>query len=169
MSDEELKKVELDVTPEKAPKHPRKNTKWGPRREKVIVDELLTRQIASMLASGSTAYVIAQELDLARTTVARIANSNATRALVKEIGESSVAAAKAQIRMETAGLVKKIMAVIHQQLDEGNLDAVKVGLKVLGFNDQEQIAPGVQTLNVIMPGADQPRTIEVESETSDES
>ncbi len=157
------------VTTEGLKPEPKPKRSWGGSREKVVVDELMTRQVASLLATGATSVKIAQDLGVSRNVVARIAGMDSTRALVKEIGDSAIAGAKAEIRLATAGMVRKIMDVINQNLDEGNLDAVKVGLKILGFQDNEPVNQGAATLQVIMPGAavpESPKTFEVTNNDS---
>lgn len=139
--------------------------KWGGKREKLVIDELLTRQVASLLASGANNTQIANELQISATMVRKISAMPETKAMLKEVGESALAGAKALIRQRTAKLAEKIVDVIEAQLAEGNLDAVKIGLKVLGFSDQEQVVQGAQNLTVVLPGASASRpAIEVESE-----
>lgn len=138
-------------------------TKWGGKREKFIVDELLTRQVASLLASGSTPTQIAQVLGISRTLASKICLLPSTKSFLKEVGESSLAEAKLTIRTRVSRLANKILDVIEAKLDEGELDAVKVGLKVLGLDVAEPPSSTGTSLTVVLPGhAPAPKPIEAE-------
>lgn len=136
--------------------------------EKIYIDEIFVRQLASNLVLGKTTQEIAKDMNIAWDTVKRLSNRADVKALVKEIGESSVSAAKAAIKLEVSRMVKKIIDVIHKNLDEGNLEAVKIGLKVVGALEPEPIQNQASQINVILPG-DKPAPREVINEENKSS
>jgi hypothetical protein len=126
--------------------------------EKLISDDLLSRQVASMLALGANTREIAEKLHCSWDKAKKIAQSDLTKSLVKEIGEVAVAAAKAQIKQRLAKLSDEVMAAITAQLqfaaehpEKGHTDIIKVVLKGLGFQDQEEKGSGHTQINVVMP------------------
>ena len=108
-------------------------------------------QAASMLVMGKTITEVSKELQVSFYQAKKIANLPETKGMIEEIKRTTLATIKEEIKVRTAQLADKVMRVIEQQLEEGNLDAVKVSLKILGFQDAEPPQSGTQNLTVVMP------------------
>lgn len=132
--------------------------------EKYIDETLLTRQVASLLASGSNVRQIADVLNISWDKAKKIAQMDQTKAFLKEVGEVAIAAAKVNIRQRLAKMSDQVILAIEAQLqyaaehpEKGHTDVIKVVLKGLGFQDQEQQTNQATQLTVVLPGASEPK------------
>lgn len=142
--------------------------KWGGKREPLVVDELLTRQMASLLLTDTPMSEIATQLNLSYTSASKLAKRADVRDMLKEAGEQSLAAAKSLVRKRASELANLAIDVLKEKLEEDrDLEAVKVTLKVLGALEPEtQTAPGATAIQVILPSSQptEPKDIEIQSE-----
>lgn len=124
---------------------------------KVPINEAaLIPQVAALLALGKTTTAIAQDLNLGYNTVKRLSGLEDTKALVKDIGDSAMAVAKAVIKRRVGDSVDLACEVLKEHLDdERSLEAVKLVFKVAGALTDEPANQnqGAGTIQVIMPGA----------------
>jgi hypothetical protein len=121
-----------------------------------VNESALIPQVASLLAVGKSPTVIAQELNIGFNTVKRLATLDATKAMIKEIGDSAMSVAKALIKKRIGDSVEIACEVLTEHLkEERSLDAVKLVFKVAGALTDEPVQAGTgnQTLQIIMPGA----------------
>ncbi len=126
-----------------------------------LLTEVVVKQVAALAVSGATPGEIAAKLGMTKWQVKKAMQLPAYKAYMKEVGDAALSTAKEFIRAEMGKLSKEIMRVIRTQLEEkDSLDAVKIALKVVGFDQEEQVK-GDTTLNVIMPGANKPETKDV--------
>lgn len=142
---------------------------WGGTREKVVIDELLTRQVASLLIKpDSTTASIASDLNISYTLARKLVNSPAVRGMLKEVGEASLVEAKNRVRKGTADLVELSLEVLKESLEKDrSLEAVKLTFKTLGALDQqEEKDGGITAINVVLPGsnAKESKIVEIEHE-----
>lgn len=131
---------------------PKKENRGGARTP-VTITEMLIRRVALLTVGGANITQIAQELSIDRSVVRKILNKDECKSIVEEIEREGMATAKAIIRSQTSQLATKIIKVINDHLDNGNLEAVKVGLKILGFNEQEQVKQNDTSITVVLPGS----------------
>lgn len=139
----------------------------GGKREPIVVDELLTRQMASMLLTDTPLGDIAKQLNISYTSASKLSKRSDVRDMLKEAGEQSLTAAKALIRKRASALAELAIDVLKEKLlTDRDLEAVKVTLKVLGaLEPEQQQSTGATSIQVIMPSSKpEPKTIEVDSE-----
>lgn len=150
---------------ESIPEIKTKKSKRGGKREKIVLDELMTRQIASLLVANTPMGEIASKLDLPYNTTRKIANSKAVRGMLKEVGEAALTEAKNQIRKGVADLVPLALEALKKNLEEDSIEAVKVVFKTAGAleKDMEKDA-GITAIQVVLPGSESSKTVEVENE-----
>lgn len=135
-------------------------------RPKHLITQELRSRVAISFANGLSRRRAAEELSITTFMYDKVLREEETQALIKELEHTSISAAKTQIRLSISQLADKLMSVINMQLDEGNLEAVKIALKVIGF-EQDSLKGNENTqLTVIMPGAEIPKIIEVKSENN---
>jgi hypothetical protein len=118
----------------------------GGAREKIEVTTELAKEVAQAIIDGETLNSVIKAVNLSAPTVKKIMRSPEFTEQIKGI-----------VRNRVARLADKMVAVLEQQLNEGSLDAVKVGFKVLSVLDPEPVQTGSQTLTVVLPGASQPQ------------
>lgn len=117
----------------------------------VEAKEILAKKIAAMYATGITSErAIAKELQVSPYVVRKVRESPEYLNVVKGIGDEVLTQAKGLIRSETAKLAKEAIRVLKAQLKDNNLDAVKVALKVLGFEDKNE-EKGDTNIQVVLP------------------
>lgn len=135
-------------------------------RPEVVIDELLTRQIASaMLDNQSATFAqIAKTLNIPTMLVRKVCLSAKFKDIITKAGQDELGPALARAKVKMARLADKAMTVIEQQLDDGNLNAALAVLKGIGMDEQvdKQVD---QTLTIILPGAErQQKTIDISTE-----
>jgi hypothetical protein len=123
-----------------------------------LTEEMLQKQIAASLASGVALSAIAKELGINYNKAKRISNSEMVKRTMLEIAEEAVGVAKHQIKANTAHLVEGIMDTIKHHLNNKNLNAVPIALKILGFEEKEQKDQPSQ-FTIVLPGAEAPKDI----------
>lgn len=134
----------------------------------VVIDEVVTKQVAALVLTGATTREVAEQLGLGISQVRKIQNSTKFKEVLSAVGDAAVMEAKQAIRAETSRMARKIIKVINEQLDEGNLEAVKIGLKVLGLDQVEEKQQGDTNISVVLPGT-VTKDIEVEYASADVS
>lgn len=137
-------------------------------KPKLIVDELISRQVAAIAIINPNVTDIAKQLNISKELVRRVMDSRQFREILIDIGDSSLGPAIAKVRSQTAKLVNKALKVIEDKLDEGDLDAAKVVLKVLGVDNQEEKHQDTN-LTVVLPNTVQASTIQQTIEVPDEA
>lgn len=146
---------------------PKKPKRHGGPREKVVIDELMTRRIASLLISNTSMGDIAKQLDLPYNTARKIANGDAVRGMLKEVGEAALTEAKNQIRKGVADLVPLALEALKKNLEEDSIEAVKVVFKTAGALEKEmEKDAGITAIQVVLPGSDSAKLVEVENDGS---
>lgn len=114
-----------------------------------VAQQLLER-CAILKLSGSSQKAIAAELNISERQVKLMLNSDEFPEVVKNLGESLSAEAKNKLRKGLAGLVDKSLKVLEANLEEGELEAVKIVFRGLGFDQQDQKQVDTQ-IQVILP------------------
>lgn len=137
-------------------------------KSKVVIDEVIARQIAAIAIINPNISDISRQLNISRDLVRRVMDSAKFRDILTAVGDSSLAPAIAKVRAQTSKLVDKALKVIEDKLDEGDLDAAKVVFKIIGV-DQQEDKPQDTNLTVVLPGASttSENIIEVSNEQAD--
>lgn len=115
------------------------------------IAEMTIKQVAAMAATGASRNEIADQLKISRYTASKIMTLPLFKIVVKEIGDEAVSNAKQIIRSKTGFLAQKIMEVLTARLEKDDLEAVKVALKIMGF-DQSDAPKGDTTFTIQLPG-----------------
>ena len=114
----------------------------GGLQEKLEITPEIAKMVAGLHLDGQNTNEIIKAVKLSYPSVRRIMASPEFTAEIKAV-----------VRNRVARLADKMVSVLEAQLAEGNLDAVKVGFKVLSVLDPEPEARGESVVNVILPGA----------------
>ena len=119
----------------------------GGKRTKIDVTEDLIKRIADLAVDNMSGMKMAEELKLSRGAIKTIMRKPEYQDEVRAI-----------IRTRMSSLAGLMVQVLEEQLREGSLEAVKLGLKALGAveADTSQGSGQVQGITVIMPGAGKP-------------
>jgi hypothetical protein len=138
-------------------------------RPEVVIDELVVKQVAALSATGASPVAIAEQLGMSRYQVKKIIASGRYAEIVKDIGDEVVKGAKQVIRSKTSELAKEITRVLTERLADNDLEAVKVALKIIGFDNSDDKDKGDTNINVILPGQNNDQVIEPEFRTLEET
>lgn len=128
--------------------------------------ELAIRKIASLADTGLQPKDIAAKLKLTVHQVKRLQASDEYKALMIEVGDKYLAEAKTKWSQGMARMLDKCLRVIERNLDEGNLEAVKIAIKSLGISEAEK-STGDSTINIVLPTGVGDKVIEVEGTTNE--
>lgn len=120
-----------------------------------VREEAVEVKVATMAVLGSTTAQIGKELGMHSSKVKRLMQTDKCVSTMRKLRDESIERAKAELCTGTAKLAKKILKVIEEALDDGNLKAVAPALKILGFGEEEQ-AQNASQYTIIMPGAANP-------------
>jgi hypothetical protein len=132
------------------------------RPTQIYTDEVLVRQVVALALLNKTRVEMAKELNVHHATIGKIVNSDKFKELIAEVGDEALTQAKTYVRVQMGRLVTDAVNVIKKNLKEGNLEAAKVVFKTVGL-DNEENRVGETNLTVVLPGADEKPTIEVDS------
>lgn len=126
-----------------------------------LVEDVLHKRIAALLVSGCSVNAIAKELGVNRNRVAKAMQTEEFKAYLKELSEQSVELALNTWRASMQKLIPEAIDVIRVGLKRNNLEAVKIVMKSIGAEkQQEQVQSG--SVTVVLPDLTQPKDIEVE-------
>jgi hypothetical protein len=132
--------------------------------DKIISEELLIRQVAALTLSGvNSINGVAKQLDVSRHQVRKVLAHPEYKKLLEELADKELLPVLMDMRSRIAKLGAKSIDVLSSHLDEGSLDAVKLVFKALGLEQQEKAA-GDTSIQVILPGASEEKSVEVDFE-----
>lgn len=135
--------------------------------DQTVVDEALTRQVATIMLTGASVADCAKRLSISPNAVRTITASDRYKEIVTTAAEEELAPALAKAKAQLARLSTKAVAAIERALDEGSardaLQAATIVLKSVGLHEEEKQQQDT-SITVIMPGAAEPSIIEVKSE-----
>lgn len=126
----------------------------------VVISDLVVKQAAAQAATGATITQIAASLGISKYHVKRIMQTPKFKAVIKDIGDEAVTNAKQVIRSKTGELAQEVSRVLKERLEDNDLEAVKVALKIIGFDSQET-ERGDTNIVVQLPGI-QEKTVTAE-------
>jgi transposase-like protein len=135
-----------------------------------VVDEALTRQVATVLLTGASVTECAKQLSISPAAVRRIQDTEKFKELVAETAEQELGPALAKAKAQLARLSTKAVKAIEAALDGAShreaLQAATIVLKAVGLHEEERQQQDTQ-INVILPGGESPMTIEVPNESAE--
>lgn len=137
-----------------------------------VVDESLTRQVATVMLGGASVAECAKRLSLSPNAVRTITASDRYKEIVAKTAEEELAPALAKAKAQLARLSTKAVAAIERALDEGSardaLQAATIVLKSVGLHEEESKQQDT-TIQIVMPnGIDLGNTIDVPAEVENE-
>lgn len=132
-----------------------------PKSGEQVVEEAISAKVAILAVGGRKVTQIAKELDISPNRVKRILGSDDCIAHMQSIEREALSAAKSRIKVGTAELADLILDAIKTNLRDGNIQAVMPALKILGLAENDNAPAQDNKLIVVMPGAEDPRTINV--------
>jgi hypothetical protein len=119
----------------------------------VVLSEVIIRQVATAsLAPGCTPAKISEQTGLSVYQVRKVMAREDFKKFLKELTEEALAPAKLKLKHAFSDMADSVITAMHKNLDEGNMEAVKVALKVMGLMDEEKVT-GDTTIQVMMPGS----------------
>lgn len=132
--------------------------------DQTVIDESLTRQIATVMLTNASVAECARKLAISPSAVKTILASDKYKEIVAKEAEQELGPALAKAKAQLARLSTKAVAAIERALDEGSardaLQAATIVLKSVGLHEEERQQQDTQ-LTIIMPGAESPTTIDV--------
>lgn len=130
------------------------------------IDPALRGRVATLKALGKTNDQIIEETGLSKFVVQKVLRSPESQALIKAVDETFINSQLMLLKTELARLINKAVKVIEKNLDENNLEAVKVLFKGVGAEAKVESGESNQNITVIMPGVKTEKIVEVTDETN---
>jgi hypothetical protein len=123
-----------------------------------VAKESLAKQVGALLASGLSFNAVAKEMRISARKVVSLSNTEQAKRVMIDMGSGAVESARLRIKAGAARLSDKILETIEHHLDEKNIHAVPIALKVLGFGE-EQGDSRPTSFTVVLPGAEVPKDV----------
>jgi hypothetical protein len=145
-------------------------------RDKALIDEVLTRQIAMLSLGGERVLKnIAEQCETSVHIVKTVMASERYQAILAEEAHVSLGSALAALKQRMSKQADKALKVIDKAMDvyletgEGSREAMEASKMVLRSQglDAAEDRQNDTTLNIIMPGGAEPVTIEVENDNKE--
>jgi hypothetical protein len=144
--------------------------------DKGTLREYRCRAIAPLVLLGKKATEIAKEFEtltdpnlnsLKYQTILQLLKSAEYEAIMKEITSGEMALTLTEAKSALGKLVPKAVRVLEKAMEEGDhseaLQAARMVFRSVGLEQGEKDA-GDQNITILLPGAEQPTTIEVKNE-----
>lgn len=133
---------------------------YFPEKGSKVLEDALGVKIATMLLAGSTRTAIAKTLKISVPRVNTLMNTQECIDTIRKLEQEGLSVARSKIRLGVAQIADKVLKVINQHLDEGNLQAIAPALKILGISEEQ---PEVQDTNIVvmLPGSQDSKIINV--------
>lgn len=110
------------------------------------------KEVAALKLAGMSDQQIVKSTGIGRYALNKIKKSPEYKAYYNQLTEEVMEDAKAILRHGVSKLAVSALEVIKMQLEEkGNLEAVKVVMKVMGLDQAEEGKKEDTTLNIILP------------------
>jgi hypothetical protein len=133
--------------------------------DETVVQEALTRQVATILLAGTSITDCAKQLSITPAAVRRITSLDKYKELVTATAEDELAPALAKAKAQLARLTTKAVKAIEQALDSGNsrdaLQAATIVLKSVGLHEEKEAQQDTSITVVLPSGIESPITYEV--------
>lgn len=117
------------------------------------LESLQTKQIVALTMEGMPEYKIAEQLKMSRYAVKKIRNSEKFKSLLKEIGDSAVAAARDRFKARLDDMAPLAIEALEHNLKEKKIEGVRLFAEITGLKEKDSDDKGAGTLQVFLPGA----------------
>lgn len=142
-------------------------TKRVENMDPTVVQEALTRQIATIMLSGASVTDCAKKLTITPAAVRRIIDTDKYKELITITAEDSLAPALSQAKLMLSKLTPKAIKAIENALDTGSsrdaLQAATIVLKSVGLHEERE-AQQDTSITVVLPSGLEPVTYEIKGE-----
>lgn len=117
-----------------------------------ITNEMI-KKVAICAATGATVNAISTETGISRHLIRKIMFTPKFKEELRVTTDEVTSQAKTYLRAEISKLSHEVFRVISDQLREKNsLEAVKIALKIMGFENEEEKKQGDTNIVVKLPG-----------------
>jgi hypothetical protein len=135
--------------------------------DKTVVEEALTRQIATIMLTGASVTDCAKKLTITPAAVRRIIETDKYKELVTVTAEDSLTPALSQAKLQLGKLVTKAIKAVERALDEGSardsLQAATIVLKSVGLHEEKEQQSDT-SITVVLPSGLEPVTYEIKGD-----
>lgn len=147
----------------KPPKAKKKTTNEGME----LAQENVAIKVANMAVAGSDYSTIEREIKKTVPTISwrgvrRILNSEECQKYIRELNDEMQRTSLAMARVEGPKLMKKALAVLNHHLDNNNIHAAALTFKITKVADEQMEKTVDSNITIVLPGGEQPKTIEVD-------
>jgi hypothetical protein len=128
----------------------------------VVINDALIKQAAALAISGMSQNKVALTLNISRRQARKIYDDERFKSVVEDVGNDAILTAKTRLRQEISKMSDLMLKALRANLEKHSLEAVKVGLKVVGLDEPEKEGQGDGNITVIMANSKEPdKVIEV--------
>lgn len=126
------------------------------------MDDSQAKIVASYMLQGHTILEIAEKTGLTKHRVEKLYKSDELKKHLSTISDQLVSVAASTWKGALMERIPKALAVIDKKLNEGDLEAVKIIVKSLGIDKQENPDRG-GSLTVVLPEFKREKDIDAET------
>jgi adenine specific DNA methylase Mod len=123
-----------------------------------VIQQTLVKQIAALKLQGVSGNDIAKQLKLSRYAVQKTINSDEFKAELKQLADRAVEGALLAFKSKIESLEPLAYAALKSNLQEGQLEAVKVWARFVGMDDKREEKADNQ-IQIILPGQQEVKTV----------
>jgi hypothetical protein len=128
----------------------------------------MVRQLATRRVLGVSLRELEKEFGVSRFLINKALASDTGKAVMKGLTEDAVKACVLQAKQELTSMLPLVLTALRTNLEEGSMEAVREYFRVLGVSAPapEKVTQQTQAIQIILPGHNQPKDIEVKNENS---
>lgn len=127
---------------------------------------LQCHQVAALIGQGLKRTEIRAQLGLTVYELNKIVEHPDTQNLIKDAAEETGKVALNALKKGIARMADLTLKALEANLRKNSMQAVNTALQVLGVLDRDKAPVGEQSITVVLPGGEQPTTIEVKADGS---
>lgn len=124
-----------------------------------IVNDANIKRVAALAISGMSQNKISITLGVSRRQIRNVYEDERFKSIVEDIGDDAILTAKTRLRQEISKMSDLMLAALRINLEKNSLEAVKVGLKVVGLDEPDQEQTNNNGLTVIMANHKDPEKV----------
>lgn len=126
-----------------------------------VIEEAQHKRIATLLIAGGTRTGIAKELGCTKYHVDKVMRSEEFKLYLKELSDECVNTALNTWKSSMSDLIPEALSVLKHHLKEKNLEGVKLVMKAIGAEKQEQAVQS-SAITVVLPNLEEPKPVDIE-------
>lgn len=126
-----------------------------------IINDANIKRVAALAIGGMSQNKISITLNVSRRQIRNIYEDERFKSIVEDIGDDAILTAKTRLRQEISKMSELMLTALRANLEKNSLEAVKIGLKVVGLDEADQEQPNTGLTVIMANHKDPEKVIEV--------